>query len=140
MSIDEKRNKLVNSLKLIADPMERLAYVIGKGKKAEALEEQLKIDQFKIEGCVSNLWIVPEFKDTKCFYKCDADAAITKGVATLLCDFYSGFSPEDILTVEPSFLAEAGVSQHLSPNRSNGLANAGNFMMQFAESCQAAKE
>ncbi|MEM9399584.1 MAG: SufE family protein [Verrucomicrobiota bacterium] len=136
MTIEEKKNKLINNLKLIDDPMERLSYIISKGKKRPEIDNSLKIDAFKIEGCVSNLWIIPKLEEGKCFYNCDADAAITKGVASLLCDFYSGFSPDDILSIDPSFLADAGVTQHISPNRSNGLANAGRAMMQFAISCQ----
>jgi len=135
MSIQDKKERLIADLSVIEDPYERFAYVIDIGKNHAGLKDELKIDSFKIDGCTSNLWIVPEFKDGLCHFHCDADSSITKGVAALLCDFYSDEPPASVLGISPDFLGEVGITQHLSSNRRNGLTQIWNRIRSFAESC-----
>jgi cysteine desulfuration protein SufE len=86
-----------------------------------------------IIGCVSQLWVFPTFKEGKCFYQADSDASITKGTASLLCDLYSGENPEDIVRLEPDFLGDVGITQHLSPNRRNGLTGVREKIKAYAQ-------
>ncbi len=74
-------------------------------------------------------------KEAKLHFLADSNAAITKGTAALLCELYSGESPEDILSLEPDFLGEVGITQHLSPNRRNGLTNVRGKIKAYAELC-----
>lgn len=135
MSIEEKRDALVDELSPFEDHFERFAYVIDRAKSHPPLDEQFKIDTFLIEGCLSQLWIFPEFKDGKCVFTTDSDAAITKGTAALLCELYSGETPENVIALEPEFLGEVGITQHLSPNRRNGLTNVRKKIKAYAELC-----
>ena len=137
MSLSEKQSTLVEEINLIPDAYERLGHIVELGKKAEGLPEELRIDSFKIEGCMSQLWVVPEFKDGLCFFRSESDSAIVKGIASLLCTFYSEASPEDILANDASFLGEVGITQHLSPNRRNGLSRIVESVQRFAKSCIA---
>ena len=121
MSIEDKRDQLVEELIPFEDHLERLTYVIDRAKDNPGLEAEYKIDTFLIKGCVSQLWIFPSFQEGKCFFQADSEASITKGTASLLCDLYSGENPADIVRLEPDFLSEVGITQHLSPNRRNGL-------------------
>ena len=132
-SIEEKRDRIVEEMSLFDDSYERFAYVIEKGKKAEPLPEEYKTEAFRIEGCMSNLWLVPEFKEGLCLYRSDSDSPITRGVAHLLCNLYSGHTPEDVLSVDPVFLSEVGITQHLSSNRRNGLSNVTAKILGYAE-------
>jgi len=117
------------------DHFERFAYIIDRAKSLSPLDDAYKIDAFLIEGCISQLWIFPEFRDGKCYFSTDSDAAITKGTSALLCGLYSGETPEAIISLEPDFLAEVGVTQHLSPNRRNGLTNVRKRIKAYAELC-----
>jgi len=135
MSIKEKRDQLVEELAPFEDPYERFAYIIDRAKRHPPLDEAYKIDTFLIEGCLSQLWIFPAFKDGKCHYHTDSDAAITKGTAALLCELYSEEAPEEVIGLEPDFLAEVGITQHLSPNRRNGLANVRGKIKAYAQLC-----
>ena len=98
------------------------------------LDEALKTEKFRIEGCQSNLWVVPEIKSELCYFSTDSDAVITKGIAGILTDFYSGHAPEAILACQPDFLSQVGITQHLTPNRRNGLSNVWARIKMFAES------
>ena len=135
MSINTKCDQLVEELMPFEDPLERFAYVIDRAKDAPGLEAEYKIDTFLIKGCISQLWVFPKFKDGKCYFQADSDASITKGTATLLCELYSGEPPEEIIRVEPDFLSEVGITQHLSPNRRNGLTGVREKIKAYAQHC-----
>jgi cysteine desulfuration protein SufE len=119
----ENKEKILQELTAISDVRERFAYLIQTGKDAGELPEEDKVEKFRITGCNSMLWLVPEFKDGNIFFRIDSDAAIPKGIAAILAIAYSGMSPREVLALEPTFLKDAGIEQHLSMNRRNGLAN-----------------
>jgi len=137
MTLQEKQDRLVEEMTLIPDPYERLGHVVEKGKHAKPVDASYKIDAFKVEGCMSQLWLVPEFRDGQCHFYSDSDSAIVKGIAALLCGYYSGHAPEEILQADASFLGEVGITQHLSPNRRNGLSRIIETVHRFADSCRA---
>lgn len=135
MTLEDKKAALVEEITLIPDAYERLGYIVDRGKKAEGLTEDLRIDSFKIEGCMSQLWVVPAFKEGRCHFTSESDSAIVKGIASLLCDFYSDATPEEIVKTDAEFLGEVGITQHLSPNRRNGLSRIVESIQRFAQSC-----
>ena len=82
---------------------DRLAYLIDIAKDVEALPDEVKIDQNKIRGCASNLWLIGGAKeDNTMIYKIDADAFITKGTAKQVTDLCNGCPRDEIsnLTIE----------------------------------------
>jgi cysteine desulfuration protein SufE len=137
MNLEQKKDALVEEITLIPDAYERLGYIVDCGKKADGLTEDLRIDSFKIEGCMSQLWVVPTYKEGLCSFKSESDSAIVKGIASLLCDFYSEAKPDDIRKTDADFLSEVGITQHLSPNRRNGLSRIVESIQHFAKSCLA---
>lgn len=134
MTLTEKRDQLISDLRFFDDPQDRLAFVIDRVKKAPPLPDEFKTDDYKVEGCLSNLWFVPEFREGKCWFRSDGDSMIVKGIAGMLCDFYNGAAPEDVLKIDPAFLAQAGITQHLSQNRKNGLGRVWQKIQKFAAS------
>jgi cysteine desulfuration protein SufE len=123
MGLADKRAQLLAELEPFGDHHERFQYIIDRAKTAPNLEAALKLDAFLIEGCTSNLWLVPSVDQGVCRFRCDADSLITKGIASLVCELYDGASPQEVAATDANFLAEVGVTQHLSPNRRNGLTN-----------------
>ncbi|MDA8736467.1 SufE family protein [Opitutales bacterium] len=137
MTLKEKQDALVEEITLIPDAYERLGYIVDRGKKAAGLTKDLRIDSFKIEGCMSQLWVVPAFNGDLCSFRSESDSAIVKGIAELLCNFYSDATPEEIIAADAEFLGEVGITQHLSPNRRNGLSRIVESIKRFAQSCLA---
>ncbi|MGA0134176.1 MAG: SufE family protein [Opitutales bacterium] len=123
MDLASRRAALLSELEPFADHHERFQYVIDRARGAPSLPAELRLDQFLVEGCTSNLWLVPSLEDGVCRFRCDADSLITKGVATLVCELYDGASPGEVAGTDADFLSKAGITQHLSPNRRNGLSN-----------------
>jgi cysteine desulfuration protein SufE len=134
MTAEEKKAALLATLAQFKDAQERFAYVVEQGRKQGALEETFKADEYRVEGCLAKLWLVSEFKEGKCYFRADSDSAIMKGISTVLCNFYSGLTPAEILNNDPSFLSQVGITQHLTANRRNGLARVWETIRNFARS------
>ncbi len=135
MSLEEKRTRIVEEMNYLPDRFERFTYLVDFGRNQAAFPAEFRTDTFLIEGCQSLLWLVPELKDGVCFFKAESDSSIVKGIASLICDFYSEETPEDILKGDVKFLEEVGVDQHLSSNRRNGLGKVDERIKRFANSC-----
>jgi cysteine desulfuration protein SufE len=133
VTLEEKKNDLIERLSYLENGQERLAYIVDAAKKFPALPKEFKTAEYRVEGCLSNLWFVPEMREEKCFFSVDADSQIVRAIAALLADFYSDQRPEEILKFDPSFLGPVGITQHLSPNRRNGLSRLWDQIRAFAQ-------
>jgi len=122
MTLAQKKQELIDDLSLLPSAQDRLMYVVDRAKKSPPLPEGLRNAETRVEGCLSNLWFIPEFKEGKCYFRVDADSHIVRGIAVVLAEFYSGHPPAEILQNDPAFLSTVGITQHLSPNRRNGLS------------------
>ena len=121
MLIREKINKIKEDFSYFDNWEDKYQYLIDLGKKLPDLEEKFKIEKFRIQGCTSNLWVVPEFKDNLITLKGASDSVIVQGLFYLIYFVYSEESPSVILDNPMDFFDEIGLSSHLGPSRSNGL-------------------
>ncbi len=133
MNLAEKQQQLTAELAALKNRQDRLALLVEHAKKLPPLAPELRTEQSLIPGCLAKLWFVSEFRAGKCFFACDSDSLVVKAIARLLCDFYSGHAPAEILAHDPGFLAPLGITQHLTPNRRNALAKVWERLRQFAE-------
>lgn len=123
MTITEKKDKILAELAVIQDTDERYRYIIQKGRALSPLSSEQCADKFLIEGCISQAWLMPEFRDGKVYFHAHSEAAIVKGIMAILVEVYSGNTPQDNLGLSPEFLREGGITEHLSMNRRNGLSS-----------------
>ncbi|MFW5708573.1 MAG: SufE family protein [Bacteroidota bacterium] len=123
MTIKEKEDEIVEEFSLFDDWMDKYNYIIDMGKSVDTLDEKYKKKEFLISGCQSQVWVYPEYKDGKVYFKADSDALITKGIVGLLMRVLSGQPPQDIVEADLGFIDRIGLKEHLSQTRSNGLVN-----------------
>lgn len=123
MDIKETEDRIIREFELLGDWQERYKYIIKLGDKLEPISESEKVEENLVKGCQSQVWLVAEMKDGKVIFKADSDAAITKGLVSLMVRFYSGREPDVILNTPPTFIDKIGMAKHLSPTRANGLAS-----------------
>lgn len=121
MKIEESTSSIISEFDNFDDWMDKYNYLIELGKSLPMIDEKYKVESNLIEGCQSRVWLHAEFDGNLIHLTADSDAVITKGIANLLIRAYSGHTPQEILDSSTEFLNEIGLTQHLSPTRSNGL-------------------
>lgn len=101
---------------------DRYRHVIELGKAMEPLEDAFRVPATKVDGCASQVWIVPQVKDGVFSFRGDSDAMIVRGLVAVLAALYNGLSVEEVKAVDAhAELARLGLNAHLSAQRSNGV-------------------
>ena len=104
--------------------MEKYEYIIELGKELPMIDEQYKLEENLIKGCQSRVWLHAEKAENgEMNFSADSDAIITKGIIALLLRVFNHQTPENIAKASIKFIDEIGLSEHLSPTRSNGLVS-----------------
>lgn len=119
------------------DWMDRYQLLIDLGEEQEPLPASDKTDDNLIDGCQSRLWLVCDEREGLLYYRAESDALIVKGIVALLIRILNGQSPADILASDLYFIDRIGLSEHLSPTRSNGLLSMVKQMRLYALAFQS---
>lgn len=120
-------DELSDNFELFDDWEDRYRYIIDLGKKLPALPDELKVDGYKVRGCMSQVWLVPSHvpgDESRFAFAADSDAHIVKGLIHILAALYTGKTSAEVSAIdaEESFRT-LGLDQHLSPSRRNGLVS-----------------
>lgn len=121
MSLNEVQNEIIEEFSVFDDWLDRYNYLIELGNELPEIDPRYKTSEYLINGCQSKVWLHADMKDGKIWFDADSDAIIVKGIVALLVKVLNGRTPEEILDNNLSFIDEIGLSQNLSPTRSNGL-------------------
>ena len=124
MNLPENIQEMLEDFEFLTDWEDRYMHVIDMGKQLPGLVDALKVDANKVKGCVSQVWLMTEFDEKNQILKFqgDSDAHIVKGLVAIVLEIYSGRTPTEIMSLEAEpILKSLGLSEHLSPQRSNGL-------------------
>ena len=124
MSIESKQQEIIEEFSVFSDWMQKYEYIIELGRDLPLLNDAEKNDDLLIKGCQSRVWLNATRKDDGTLhFTADSDAIITKGLVALIVRVLDGEKPADIAQADLHFIKEIGLSEHLSPTRSNGLAS-----------------
>jgi cysteine desulfuration protein SufE len=123
-----KLSQLIEDFNLIDDWEERYRYVIELGKSLPSMPEELKTPTTKVSGCASQVWIFaqPDIgpRGPTLSLAGDSDALIVKGLmAVAFAVFEDRTLPEISATDAVAVFDKLGLREHLTPQRSNGLAS-----------------
>ena len=132
-SIQSVQDELIEEFQFLDDWMDRYRYIIDLGRQLPEFPEEWMTEEFKVRGCQSQVWLVPEHKDGRLIFHAVSDAAIVSGLIAILLRLYSDRSPQEILETPPTFIEGIGLDEHLSPSRSNGLHSMIKTMFSYAE-------
>jgi len=120
-TIQEIENEIVEEFALFDSWDDKYEYIIDMGKKLPVLEDKHKLDENKVRGCQSTVWLVADYIDGKVYFKADSDAIIVKGLISMLIRVLSGHTPDEIIQASLGFIQKIGMTTHLAQTRSNGL-------------------
>jgi cysteine desulfuration protein SufE len=120
-TIEEIENEIVEEFSLFDSWDDKYEYIIDLGKKLPPLEEKYKVDENRVRGCQSTVYLVADYENGRVYYKAESDAVIVKGLISMLIRVLSGQKPDDIVNAPLNFIREIGMMTHLAQTRSNGL-------------------
>lgn len=117
--------EIAENFAFLDDWEDRYGYVIELGKEMPPLPDSLKGPETKVDGCASQVWIVPRVEEgppRRLHFDGDSDAMIVRGLIAILRALYSGRTVEEIRAIDPEAeLDRLKLRDHLSSQRSNGL-------------------
>lgn len=117
---------IADTFEFLDDWEDRYRHVIELGRAMPELDESLRVPATKVQGCASQVWIVPRIDGqgpgALFDFQGDSDAMIVRGLIAVLHALYAGLTVEEVGRVDASAeLARLGLDQHLSSQRSNGV-------------------
>ena len=118
--------ELVEDFEFLDDWEDRYRHVIDMGKAMDPLEDAFKVPATKVDGCASQVWLLPEIDgtgpDATFKFRGESDAMIVRGLIAVLVTLYNEQSVRDVLATDATAeLGRLGLNDHLSAQRSNGL-------------------
>ena len=122
-----KYEDILSDFEFLDDWEDRYRYVIELGRKLDPLPEEAHNDANKVHGCVSQVWLETKVEkgegEPVLSFTGDSDAHIVSGLVAITLSLFSGQPASKILAIDANeALKKLGLDEHLTPQRSNGLA------------------
>jgi cysteine desulfuration protein SufE len=118
----EAFEEIAETFDFLDDWEDRYRHVIELGKAMPPLDDAFKVPATKVNGCASQVWLVPDVTGPEFDFKGDSDAMIVRGLIAILHALYSGVPRNEVAKIDArAELARLGLNDHLSAQRSNGL-------------------
>jgi len=119
---------ITSDFAVLDDWEDRYRYLIELGRELPPLPDELRTDANKVRGCASQVWLATEIRseggNPVLHFLADSDAHIVRGLIAVLSAIYNDRPVDEVLTIEADPIFEKlGLKEHLTPQRSNGLAS-----------------
>lgn len=134
---NQTQEDIVEEFSVFDDWLDRYNYLIELGNDLPAIDPKYRTNEYLINGCQSKVWLHADLVDGRLQFNADSDAIIVKGIVALLVKLMNNRTPAEILDNELFFIDDIGLSQNLSPTRSNGLLAMVKKMRLYAMAYQA---
>ncbi len=119
--IQKAQDELIEEFRLFDNWIDRYQYIIDLGKNMPAFPDEWRIEENKVRGCQSQVWLKTRDANGNMAFQAVSDSAIVSGLIAILTRVYSNRDPREIVATPPDFISAIGLDEHLSPTRSNGL-------------------
>ena len=125
MSLSEFQ-EIVEDFDILDDWEDKYRYIIDLGKKIEPLDDALKNETTKVEGCASQVWLTYKLTGTgqskNVVFNGESDALIVKGLIAIILTLFNGTEVNQCKNIDALMeLSKLGLQEHLSSQRANGL-------------------
>lgn len=113
---------ILDNFEFLDDWEQRYRFIIDLGKQLPEMPEQYQMDENKIFGCQSQVWIVNAQIENQHYFGMDSDALIVRGLICIVLSAFNRKSNADILNFNiEDYFSELDLAAHLSMQRGNGL-------------------
>ena len=118
-------DELVEDFEFLDAWEDRYRYIIELGDELEQMPDSLKVEEHRVQGCVSNVWLVLDVEPgdpPRIRFIADSDSQIVRGLVSILLMLCSGRTAQEIQALDiESIFERLELGKHLSRSRSNGL-------------------
>ena len=132
-TISEEQKEVIEEFSFFDNWQDKYEHIIDMGKKLDMLPDKYHTKEFKVEGCVSEVFLVPKKNNNLLNFQADSNSVITRGLIAMLLRIYSDRMPKDIMNNPPQFIDKVGLGVHLTPSRTNGLHSMVEKIMEYAK-------
>lgn len=122
-SIADVAARLETEFAALEDWGARVAHVLALGRALEGLPPDRRMDENKVKGCQSQVWLIIDHDRQRGRLRlaADSDALVMRGLLALVLRLYGDRRPDEILDHPPDVLDRLALVPSLAPNRANGL-------------------
>lgn len=114
--------ELAETFAFLDDWEDRYRHVIEMGRAMPPLDDALRVPATRVDGCASQVWMVPRVNDGIFDFAGASDAMIVQGLIAVLHALYAGLPLEQVAAVDAQAeFRRLGLAEHLSAQRSNGV-------------------
>lgn len=118
----EAFEEIAETFEFLDDWEDRYAHVIDMGREMPPIDDAFKVPATKVDGCASQVWLVPVIEDGVFRFDGASDAMIVSGLIAILRALYNGLPVGEVAAVDArAELERLGLNDHLSAQRSNGV-------------------
>ena len=119
-------NEIIENFGFLDDWEDRYRYLIELGKDLAPLPEAEMNEESRVLGCASQVWVITSVDhngiEPVLSFRGQSDAHIVKGLVALTLALDSGRTAREILAIDAlDLFRRIGLSEHLTPQRSNGV-------------------
>lgn len=129
----EIHQALLGDYKSLDSDEERLEWLMERPPLHADVPAEFTTPERRVPGCLSGLWLRGVVQDGVCHYSAKSDSAMVQGIASFICDLYSGLSPREVRQVGDSLVHVLGLERLLTATRKRAVSSVIAFIMHTAE-------
>ena len=125
-TIQDTMTLIKDEFSIFNEPQEKYVLLVDLGKKSSGLPPEKRTDKNKVNGCISQAWIIADKQTDDTYnFQTDSDAMIVKGLLFILQRLFNGQRKEDIVSIDgQNILDHIGLEGTISSQRTNGFGAA----------------
>jgi cysteine desulfuration protein SufE len=120
-NIKEAIENIKEDLEFFDDELDKYEFIIDLGKKLKPFNESDQKDEYLVQGCTSQVWLVPTIKDNILYLSGTSDAIIVKGLVHIILEVFNERPLKEIQAFDINILSELGLAEIITPNRQSGV-------------------
>jgi len=129
-------NEIIEDFELFDDELAKYEYIVDIGKSLTPLKDDEKSDVYLIQGCTSQVWVIPSLVDGKMNFKADSNTVIVKGLVAILLKIFSNRTSQEILSFNLEELSKLGLAEIVTPTRQNGFTSIVKKIIEYTKGMQ----
>ena len=125
-TIQDTMTLIKDEFSIFNEPQEKYVLLVDLAKKSSGLPHEKQTDKNKVNGCISQAWIIADKQTDDTYnFQTDSDAMIVKGLLFILQRLFNGQRKEDIVSIDgQNILDHIGLEGTISSQRTNGFGAA----------------